>query len=244
MLIGNEVEITEANIAQLQKIYNKIIIRADEDMRAGNISVQELLCSVQSLPPNLKRELASFVKSIKADIEEAESIRYFLCIVGDYLNYSLLNYTIGVYGSSELKKEMAYYVQKMEAFRRETRLEVFSQVCDDKTDIDDGKFPIMVTKHKMDWATATLEDVEIFRKDICRELSLYDFSLKLVAVARGCVEITWQVPSSLVAYIQKSVKPSSPTMMKHHVTILTIDGFIAYDSTTGISLPQASLFHA
>ena len=244
MLIGNEVEITEANIAQLQKIYNKIIIRADEDMRAGNISVQELRCSVQCLPPNLKREHANFVKSVKADIEEAESIRYFLCIVGDYLNYSLLKHTIGLYGSSELKKEMADYMQKMEAFRRETRLEVFSQVCDDKTDMDDGKFPIMVTKHEVDWATATLEDVEKFRKDICRELSLYDFSLKLAAVARGCVEITWEVPSSLVDYIQKSVKPTSPTMMKHHVTTLTIDGFIAYDSTTGITLSLAFPFHA
>ncbi|CAI8034652.1 hypothetical protein GBAR_LOCUS19486 [Geodia barretti] len=37
----------------------------------------------------------------------------------------------------------------------------------------------------MDWRTATLEDVEKFRIQVCRELSLYDFSLNLVKVARG-----------------------------------------------------------
>ena len=235
---------TKANIAQLQKSYINIIIRADEDMRAVNISVQQLRCSVQCLPPNLKREHASFVKSVKPDIEEAESLYDFFCIVGDYLNYSLLKHTIGLYGSSELKKEMADYVQRMEAFRRETRLEVFSEVCEDSPSKDNEKFSAMVTKHELDWATATLEDVENLRKDLCRELPLYDFSLNLAAVARGCVEITWQVPSSLVAYIQKSVKPNSPTMMKHHVTTLTIDGFIAFDSTTGITLSLSSPFHA
>ena len=88
----------------------------------------------------------------------------------------------------------------------------------------------------MDWATATLEDVEKFRNDMCCELSLYTFSLNLLALARGCVEITWQVPRSLSAYVQRSVKPSSPSMRKYHVSQLIIDGFIAYDNTTGMCL--------
>ncbi|CAI7989833.1 hypothetical protein GBAR_LOCUS346, partial [Geodia barretti] len=49
--------------------------------------------------------------------------------------------------------------------------------------------------------------------------------------AKGCVEVTWRVPRSLVTYIQNSVKPSSQSMMEHHVTTLTIDGFIVYDSS-------------
>ncbi|CAI8006870.1 Ankyrin repeat domain-containing protein 50 [Geodia barretti] len=89
----------------------------------------------------------------------------------------------------------------------------------------------MVSKHQMDWRTATLEDVEKFRIQVCRELSLYEFSLNLVKVAKGCVEVTWRVPRSLVTYIQNSVKPSSQSMMEHHVATLTIDGFIVYDSS-------------
>ncbi|CAI8045392.1 Ankyrin repeat domain-containing protein 29, partial [Geodia barretti] len=121
-------------------------------------------------------------------------------------------------------------------FRKETRLEIFSEVCADEPEDINGRFTTMVSKHQMDWRTATLEDVEKFRIQVCRELSLYDFSLNLVKVARGCVEVTWRVPRSLVTYIQNSVKPSSHSMMEHHVTTLTIDGFIVYDSSFAMQL--------
>ena len=134
-----------------------------------------------------------------------------------------------------MKEEMANYVMQIKSFRRETRLQVFSEVCEDEPETSDETFKLLVSKHKIDWATATLEDVESFRTEICRELSLYSFSLRLSAVARGCVEVTWLVPHSLVTYIQGKIKPSSPSMMKHHVSTLTIDGFIAYYSTTGTS---------
>ena len=157
-------------------------------------------------------------------------------MVGDhcnYLSYSLLSHLIDLYGNDELKKVMGNYNKRMAIFRRETHLAIFCEVCDDKPEKDNSKFSTVVTKHQMDWATATLEEVENIHKDICRELSLYEFSLILLQVAHGCVEITWLVPRSLVAYIQKSIKPSSHSMIKHCMSTLTIDGFIACDSTTG-----------
>ena len=36
-----------------------------------------------------------------------------------------------------------------------------------------------------------------------------------------------------MALIQKSIKPSSPSMRNHNVTKLTIDGRIVYDNATG-----------
>ena len=124
--------------------------------------------------------------------------------------------------------------KQVESFRKETRLEVFSEVCDDEPEKINGRFATMVTKHEMDWKTATLEDVERFRIQVCRELSLYDFSLNLLKVARGRVEVTLRVPRSLVTFIQNCVKPSSQSMTDHHVTTLTIDGFIAYHNSFGI----------
>ena len=200
---------------------------------SSNITVRYLRYSVLCLPPNLKNE---YKKSVKEDIKEADTVDDIFYVVGehnDYLRYSLLKYLIELYGSDQLKKDMEDYVAVVITFRKETRLEVFSKVYDDKPQKVNGMFSTIVTKHKMDWATAKLEDVECFRSDVCCELSLYDFSLNLLSVCRGCVEITWRVPRSLVAYIQKSIKPSSLAMKEHHVTSLTIDGFIAYDSITG-----------
>lgn len=230
---------TKVEIQQLQKRYIHITSCAAEEM-SKNVTVRELRFSVLCLPPNLRQKHKKFVKRAKADVKEAESIDDIFYVVGDhcdFLNYSLLEHLIDLYGSNEIKEEMADYVKRIKAFRGETRLKTFSEVYKEDTREKPGNidkdFSVVVTKHEMDWTTATLEDVEKFRNDVCCELSLYTFSLNLVAVARGCVEITWQVPHSLVPYIQKMIKPSSSTMRKHHVSILTIDGFIAYDSTVG-----------
>ena len=201
----------------------------------SGVPVAQLSCAVTILPPPLKKEHMLFVEEKEDEIHEKKSsakIVRFVARHGDYLKYSLVKHRIDQYGSQNLKQEVSDYAKEVQAFRMETRLEVFSEVCDDQPEKVNGRFAEMVTKHKMDWATATL-DVERFRIEVCRELSLYDFSLNLLRVARGCVEITWRVHRCLVAYIQKSVKPSSQAMREHHVTSLTIDGFIAYTSTTG-----------
>ena len=236
LFLVREVEMTKAKVLQLHKFYVNIASRAEEYITSTNVSVHELCRSLLWLPPALAKEHKALIRKVKADIKVAESVDDVFDVVGccDFLNYSLLKYIIDMYGSDKMKEEMANYAKQIKAFRRETRLQVFSEACEDKPEKDDGKFSLLVTKHDMDWATATLEDVENFRLDVCRELSLYSFSLNLSVVARGCVEVTWQVPHSLVAYIQALIKPSSPSMMKHHVSTLTIDGFIAYHSTTGI----------
>ena len=235
---------TKAKVLQLHKCYVNIASCAEQYIMSINISVHELCRSLLWLPPALTKEHKALIQKAKADIKVAESVDEVFDVVGrcDFLNYSLLKYIIDMYGSDKIKDEMANYAMQIKAFRRETRLQVFSEACEDKPEKDDGKVSLLVAKHDMDWATVTLEDVENFRLDVCREVPLYSFSLNLSEVARGCVEVTWQVPHSLVTYIQALIKPSSPSMMKHHVSTLTIDGFIAYYSTTGIFITLRILY--
>ena len=242
VLLDKEITETRGKIDQLQKEYIDISVCAAEEF-SNSVAVKKLRYSLLCLPSNLKKEHKRFLRDAKADIKEAESTDEVMYVVGehhDYLHYTLLKYVVDLYGSDDLKKKMEKYENKMKVFRKETRLEVFSDVCADEPEDINGRFTTMVSKHDMDWRTATLEDVEKFRIQVCRELSLYDFSLNLVKVARGCVEVTWRVPRSLVTYIQNSVKPSSQSMMEHHVTTLTIDGFIVYDSSFG----SLFLFHS
>ena len=227
---------TSKKIDELQKEYIDISVCAAKEM-VNNVAVENLRYSLLCLPPNIKKSHKKFIKEAKSEIKEAESTDEVMFIIGEhhhYLHYSLLKYVIDLYGSNELKRRIERFEKEIESFRKSTRLEVFSKVCDDEPEEINGKFVKMVSKHQMDWSTATLEDVEKFRIKFCRELSLYDFSLNLLKVARGCAEVTWRVPRSLVTYIQNSVKPSSQSMMEHHVTTLTIDGFIVYDKSFGI----------
>ena len=234
--LEQEMEETSKNIDELQKEYIDISVCAAEELNS-NVEVKKLRYSLLCLPPNLKKEHSKFVRTAEEDVRKAESAEDIMYVVGKhhhYLHYSLLKYVIGLYGSVDLKNKMADYVKKMDSFCKKTKLQIFSEVCADEPEKVNGKFATMDIKHDWNWQTVTLEDVEKFRIQFCRELSLYDFSLNLLKVARGCVEVIWRVPRSLVTYIQNSIKPSSQSMMEHCVTTLTIDGFIVYDSCFGI----------
>ena len=241
-VFDKEKEIASVKIDQLQKEYIDILVCAGEVLNK-NVAVKNLRYSLLSLPPNLKKGHEKFITEAKAQMKKAELAEDIIELIAEHFNYfhfSLLKYVIDLYGNDDLKEKMTDYVNQIRKFREETRLEVYSEFCATEPENINSKFATMVSKHDMDWRTATLEDVEKFRIRVCRELSLYDFSLNLVKVARGCVEVTWRVPHSLVTYIQNSVKPSSQNMMEHHVTTLTIDGFIVYDSSFG----SLFLFHS
>ena len=205
-------------------------------MIRNKIEVLHLRHSIIRLPGDLKNEHHIFIKKVKAELKKAESIADIFFTVDDYwdfLNYSLLEHIIDRHASDNVKKEMAEYVAQVSAFRRKTRLDKFSEIYKRKEKKVDEKFRTLVTEHDIHLSTTTLEKVEEIRHDICSELSLREFSLQLAAVAPGSLVITWLVPQSLVAYIQKPIKLSSPAMRKHHVSQLTIDGVIIYDSTIG-----------
>ena len=236
IFIVTDMEMTRKRMHDLHEEYNDLHICAAEEM-SNNVKIKKLRFSILILPPDLKKKHKKFVMEAKQDIKKAESADDIMYVVAEhfnYLQYSLLHYIIGQYGSDKLKQRMQDYIKSIESFRKETRLKIFSEACDDEPDEINEKFVTMVSKHEMDWSTATLEDVEKFRSKICRELSLYDFSLTLLKVARGCVEVTWRIPCCLVTYIQNSIMSSSQSLMEHHVTTLTIDGFIAYDSLFGM----------
>ena len=220
---------------QMKKQYTEIFIRAAFEM--SNIPVKKLQYSLFSLPPGLQKDQKKFYSEAKAAIVAATSSDDVMFVVGEhhhYLHFSLLKFIIDHHGSEDLKKRMNDYVKTMEVFRKETRLKIFSEVCNDEPEEFNERFAKMVTKHEIDWNTATLEDMEKLRIQLIRELSLYEFTLNIIKVVRGCVEVTWRIPRSLVTYIQSSIKPSSQSMADHHITTLTIDGFIIYDSSFGM----------
>ena len=136
----------------MQKEYVDLSVYAAEELNK-NVSVKKLRYSLLCLPSNLKREHKKFLKEAKADIKEAESTDEVMYVVGehyDYLHYTLLKYVIGLYGNDDLKEKMEKYEEKMKVFRKETRLQIFSDVCADEPQNINGRFTTMVSKHQIE----------------------------------------------------------------------------------------------
>ena len=207
-------------------------------MISNEVEVRHLRQSIFLRPGDLRSEHKSFVKENKAELKGAESIEDLFITADEYwdfLNFSLLKHLINRHASEEIKVEVVEYGQQICAFRKKTPLNIFSKVYQRKEIRKvDNNFCKIVTEHKIDWSTATLEDVETFHNILCSELSLYEFSLQVAVLISGSVVITWLVPQSLVEYFLKSVKLNSRSLRDHHVTKFTIDGFIVYDTNTGV----------
>ena len=238
------IEMTKAAIKLLEEMFDDLVLGTRKYMTTTHVDVQDLLHSITRLPGDLKSEHELFIEKKEKKLSRAKKIEDVFLTANrywDFLNYSLLQHIIDRHASDEIKKEMKGYADEIAQFRKKTCLRVFSKVYKRKPKKADNHFKKLVSEHKFDWSTATLEDVEQFRNDICSELSLSAFSLQLAAVTTGSVVLTWLVPQPLVAHIQKAITLSSQTMKKHHISQLTVDGFITYESHAGNYMSTSQL---
>ena len=201
-------------------------------MKENEVDAGQLRLSLVNLPVDLGNKLEYSKKEIRDSLTAATPVDDIFVNISDhwdFLNYFLLEHIIDQHASEKVKEKMAKYVGKIRYFRRTTNLLMFSKAHERIPGKVDKQFRQMVTEHDMDWATATLEDIDKFRNDINSELSLSKFALYIYKVTCGSVGITWLVPESLVPLIQKSIMPSSRFLQNHHVIKFTIDGMIVYD---------------
>ena len=232
------VKVIKIAMKKLEKKFRGLVSSTKKHMITESVDVVDLRDTITILPTTLKEEHKKFVHEKEDEISKAAEIDKVFRIANkywDFLNYSLLQYIIEEYGSDEIQSKMEAFDEEVCTFRRNTLLKPFSKVYKRKPELENEKEMKKLTSvhEKIDWATATLEDVENFRHKFCSELSLYEFSLQLAEIQDGCMMLTWLVSKSLVAHVQKTIKPSSPTMKTHNVSLFIVDGFVAYYSSAG-----------
>ena len=232
------VKVIQIAMKKLEKKFRHLVSSTKKHMITESVDVGEFRDAITILPTTLKEEHKKFVHEKEDEISKAAEIDKVFRIANtywDFLNYSILQHIIGEYGSDEIKSKMEAFHEEVCTFRRNTLLKPFSKVYKRKPELENEKeMKKLISVHeKIDWATATLEDVENFRHKFCSELSLYEFSLQLAEIQDGCMMLTWLVSKSLVAHVQKTIKSSSPTMKSHNVSLFIVDGFVAYYSSAG-----------
>lgn len=192
------VEIAQANnledeIHELERLFNELV---DKAARMEKIDLFGLKLCIIQLPMSLKYPQLKLLSGKLSDILKAESVLEVFCVLAkcwDFLNCGLLNHIIDKFGSQNIKDEMAKYQEKLKDFRCRTTLRDYI-----------GKWTHRVTRYfsevKMEvteeWLDRTLEDVEQFRRELSRQSSLEDYTLRFEKVSPGSVFLTWTLHSS------------------------------------------------
>ena len=150
----------------------------------------------------------------------------------NFLNHTILQHILTKFTDRTLQRRMDSYKDKLHIFFRRTRLCDFLQcwpLCKHSPPTEElRQFVVKSTKN---WDTCTLEDLDNMKGRIATLLLLPDFVLILETASRGCVEVTFSIPPSLVAQLQADIKKTAvKEMADMEIESITVDGVVCYEA--------------
>ena len=150
----------------------------------------------------------------------------------NFLNHTILQHILTKFTDRTLQQRMDRYKDKLHIFFRQTRLCDFLQcwpLLEQSPPTEElRQFVVKSTKN---WDTCTLEDLDNMKGRIATMLLLPDFLLILEKASRGCVEVTFSIPLSLVAQLQADIKKTAvKEMADMEIESITVDGVVCYEA--------------
>ncbi len=180
-----------------------------------------------TLPSYMSNQNKDFIISKYFLFEKAESIESIFLYLNFYLSFidfSLLEHIIEQFGSDSLKRDMSCYAENMRQFRMKTPV---SEALDHLPKISDAPadYSRLTVKFKYDIHTATLEDLETYRKRFASKFLLSQLALSLSDLQESSLLVTWLVPAAVGAMISDQVqKKSSSFFLSNSILKLSLEG--------------------
>ena len=140
-----------------------------------------------------------------SEIKDAENITGVFEILADYssfFNYDIIAFIANNLGSESDKKNLATYEAALEMYCRHHVFECPSYSS------KSSKFPDLILKVDPEVTESgkfTLKSLRRFTVKVAKTLKITKHSLKLCGIMKGCLEITFQIPS----HIKEAIVPLS-----------------------------------
>ena len=214
----------ETRFMVLQKI-------ALKEITEKRIPVTEFRQALMIMPSSIKSEHKVFILSKHSLFEKAESIESIFVHLSFYLSFidfSLLEHIIEQFCSDSLKRDMSSYAKDMRQFRMNTPV---SEALDHLPRNSDPPAGYSRLKAKLDFdvKTATLEDVDTYRKRFASDFALSQLALSLFDLQESSLLVTWLVPAAVGAVISDQVqKKSSSFFLINNILKLSLEGECLY----------------
>ena len=195
-----------------------------EEITEKGVTVTEFRQTLMNLPSPITNENKDFIISKYFLFEKAESIESIFLYLNFYLSFidfSLLEHIIEQFGSDSLKRDMSSYAEDMRHFRMNTPV---SEALDHLPKILDAPadHSRLTVKFDFDVQTATLEDVDTYRKRFASEFLLSQLALSLFDLQESSLLVTWLVPAAVGAMISDQVQKKTSSFFLSNNIILKL----------------------
>ena len=220
----------KAKILKLEKSFTRLRLSVYKLIRSEPVDV--FVAGLLAMDVNGQEHHVPFLKEITKGKDSVLDIWSELSPYLNFLNYEILQHILFNFSDDSLQRDMDEYASMMEDFFQETRLCDFLECWPVR-----GKAPPaeelsnFVVKHKKDWNTCTLHDLDILEKSLARKLFLPTFAVLLRDASPGCVSVTFSVPASLVPQLQSAVRETQlREFVEMEIESITVDGVVCYEA--------------
>ena len=110
---------------KLERRFMALQNRVVSELVAKNKSVQEVLSSLSQLPYRKKMEHEADLSYILSELRQEKTIQDLfiqLNLFSSFVDYSLPEYIISQFGSTQLQSDMSTYTQDVQEFMRHTKV--------------------------------------------------------------------------------------------------------------------------
>lgn len=211
-----DIEMMKEKVGQLQKTYRELFTAAANELKA-HVSTLNLSYSTLCLKPSPTQDISKISEQVELAKEDDKVNMFEDYNESDFLNYFMLEEIVNRHGDEKLKMKMVDYVTKMKVFRKETKVQIFSKVFNSVK--VNKKFHITSFKdEKLDWATATLDDVEQLRIRLCNEFHLNTFSLHILELSEGSITVLLGFARSVLNWVEGFMTSNIRPLFTLHLT--------------------------
>ena len=221
-------------IKKFENRFKKLVYRAQDEIEQKCTPVKKFRHTLTLLPLSIRSDHLRFLTENLPSIAKSENIDEIflhLNLYWSFIDYHLLEVVIMEHGSQSLKTEMEKYVCDLAEFRCNTTI---AQVC-----VVAKTWPLrpslpqyfskLTTKFSEKASEYTLQDLEEFRKTICRELSLSvslsESTAMLAGVIKSSVIVVWHIPTAISNNLTAAILSHPRSFFEQHLLVeVDLDG--------------------
>ena len=163
----------------------------------------------------------------------------------DYTHCTPIEEIVGEFGGDdlELRGWIGDYKAELAGFKATTKIVDFIKACSDEEEIADSDQSIrhdmarydkrycrkLTIKLRAKVTEKSLSYIDEFWRSIADHFFLPCLSVLLDNIQKGCIEVTWCVPTLLALQIQANVQDSTQFLQQLAIIRVVMDGEILYD---------------
>lgn len=215
-----------------------------EELTEKEMNAKDVKKHILSLPYRLKRELfypiSEHTLHITKKSDMSQLFFYLDATIWNFIDYTLLEHLVSIFGSDALQSEMETYVTNLSTFEKQTTVSQLIQCWPGRKEVPPN-YSELTAKIDLKPDECTIEQLNSLRTGLRERFlpPLSEYALLHFNLNEGSILVKWLIPNDRVPHFTNAIcMPRSAVLLQAlKISTLRIQGILVYP----ISINEAVL---